>query len=62
MSFVRDEHSLVHDLIVFYHHCTVYYETVTGEEILKSNVTSLLTCKFPCATNSAFKNDDSRTT
>ena len=41
MSFVRHEHSLFHDLIVYYHHCTVYYETVTGEEILKSNVASL---------------------
>ena len=62
MSFVRHEHSLVHDLIVYYHHCTVYYETVTGEEILKSNVASLLTCKFPCATTSGFTNEDSRTT
>lgn len=33
MSFVRHEHSLFHDLIVYYHHFTVYRETVTGEEI-----------------------------
>ena len=59
MTLELHEQSLVHDLIVCYHYCTVYCETVTGEEILKSNVASLLTYKFPCATTSAFTNDDS---
>ena len=49
----RTKHSLVYNLIVYYHYHTVHSkETVTGGEILRSHVACLLTYKFPCVTAS----------
>ena len=45
----RTKHSLVCNLIVYYHYRTVHNkETVTGEEIFETHVSCLLTFKFPC--------------
>ena len=53
----RTKHSLVCNLIVYYHYRTVHNkETVIGEEIFKSHVACLLTFKFPCVMTSAFPN------
>ena len=52
----RTKHSLVCNLIVYYHYRTVHNkETVTGEEILNSHAACLLTYKFPSVTISAFR-------